>query len=78
MFDLPPLLHRAQLTTSSIVIGSVFAVLPFYYFYHSDKPFNSEKKALGEARKGKSPGDETRDPRDSPIKTLADKKRRDG
>ena len=68
----------ALLTIPSIAVGSVMAAVPFYYFYHSKKSPSSEKKAMAEAGKnGGGPSTEFRDVRDSPIKTLEDKKRRD-
>lgn len=79
-------LPRGQFTLSfafvadvnRIAVGTLMACVPFYYFYHSNKAPNSEKKAMAEARRnGGGPSTEYRDVRDSPVKTLEDKKKKE-
>jgi len=54
------------------------AAVPFYYFYHSNRsPRAGQKDAAERRENGNGPGSEYRDVRDSPIKTLEDKKRKD-
>lgn len=71
-----------QLTHLRITVGTVFALVPFYYFFQSDRSPNSEKQAIAEGRdqakkEGGGPGKEYRDVRDSPVKTLEDKRRKE-
>lgn len=63
-----------MLTVCSIVIGAVIAAIPFYYFFHSDKPPGDGQAAIKEARRQGNPSQEFRDPRDSDVKTLEQKK----
>ena len=54
------------------------AIVPGYYFLHTDKAAGSGQAAIKEARRSEGTKDEKRDPRDSPVKTLEQKKARDG
>ncbi|OAL38265.1 hypothetical protein AYO20_02324 [Fonsecaea nubica] len=60
-----------------IAIGSVLAFVPFYYLFHSTKPAASGNAAITEARRQGDPSIEYRDPRDSPVKTLEQQKKKD-
>ncbi|KAI1618134.1 hypothetical protein EDD37DRAFT_606083 [Exophiala viscosa] len=58
-------------------VGGLIALFPFYYIFHSDKPAASEHTKIKEKRREVGTHNETRDPRDSPVKTLEQKKARD-
>ena len=49
-------------------------MIPMYYFLHSDKSPGSGQAAIKEARRKGDVSKETRDPRDSDVKTLGQKK----
>jgi len=55
-------------------LGFVVCFIPSYYFFHSDKPFRSEQAKIQAIRREHGTANETRDPRDSEIKTLDQKK----
>jgi hypothetical protein len=54
----------------------VFAAVPGYYFLHSDKSARSGRAAIEEhrAQDNHDASKEHRDPRDSPVKTIEQKK----
>ncbi|KAL6241241.1 hypothetical protein RBB50_011920 [Rhinocladiella similis] len=56
-------------------LGAAVCWLPFYYFFHADKPFASEQAKIKQARREKGTANEVRDPRDGPIKTLGQQKK---
>ncbi|KAK4942316.1 hypothetical protein LTR10_017923 [Elasticomyces elasticus] len=58
-------------------VGGVIALIPFYYIFHSNKPAASEHTKIKEKRREVGTHNETRDPRDSPVKTLEQKKARE-
>jgi len=55
-------------------LGFAVCWLPFYYFFHADKPPRSEHAKIEAARRERGTANETRDPRDTEIKTLEQKK----
>ena len=57
-----------------LVVAGIVTFVPFYYYFHSDKEPRSEHAAMKEARRQGDPSEEYRDPRDSPVKSLEDKK----
>lgn len=61
-----------------MAVGAIIACVPFYYFLHSDKQPRSEQAAIKEARRQGDPSKEFRDPRDSSVKTLEQKKAKEG
>ncbi|ETI22724.1 hypothetical protein G647_06800 [Cladophialophora carrionii CBS 160.54] len=61
-----------------ILLAGVAAYLPFYYLSHTDKPGASENAKMTEARRQGNPANERRDPRDSSVKTIEQKRERDG
>ncbi|KAK5062525.1 hypothetical protein LTR84_004598 [Exophiala bonariae] len=61
-----------------MVAGALVFSVPVYYIMHSDKPSASEQAAIKEKRRKHGTEDEHRDPRDSPVKTLEQKRARDG
>ncbi|EXJ90977.1 hypothetical protein A1O1_04084 [Capronia coronata CBS 617.96] len=58
--------------------SGVLAIVPFYYIFHSNKVAGSEHAKIQESRRKHGTSNETRDPRDSPVKTLGQQKARDG
>jgi hypothetical protein len=52
--------------------------VPIYYFAHTDKPSASGNAEITDARRKGDPSKQYRDPRDSTVKTLEQKKARDG
>jgi hypothetical protein len=56
----------------------VGAYLPFYYFSHTNKVGGSENAKITQARREGDPSNEYRDPRDSSVKTIEQKRERDG
>ncbi|EXJ66933.1 uncharacterized protein A1O5_10128 [Cladophialophora psammophila CBS 110553] len=61
-----------------IATGGILAFLPFYYLFHSTKPSASGNAEMTQARRQGNPANEYRDPRDSPAKTLKQKKAKEG
>ncbi|EXJ58300.1 hypothetical protein A1O7_05725 [Cladophialophora yegresii CBS 114405] len=61
-----------------LLLAGVAAYIPFYYFSHTDKPGGSENAKLTQARREGNPANERRDPRDSSVKTIEQKRERDG
>ncbi|KAF7506771.1 hypothetical protein GJ744_011383 [Endocarpon pusillum] len=61
-----------------IAFGALAAAIPSYYFLHSNKEPASGQSQIREARNKGDPSNEHRDPRDSDVKTLEDKKRKYG
>ena len=59
-----------------IAVAVVFAAVPGYYFLHSDRSAGAGRAAMQEARAKDDhhPSKEYRDPRDSGVKTLEQKK----
>ncbi|KIW47776.1 uncharacterized protein PV06_00439 [Exophiala oligosperma] len=56
-------------------LAAAVSFVPFYYIFHSNKSFGSEKTKIQQARREKGTEYEFRDPRDSPIKTLEQQKK---
>ncbi|RVX74520.1 hypothetical protein B0A52_01646 [Exophiala mesophila] len=56
---------------------AALALVPGYYIFHSNKPAASEQAKIREARRKGNPSQERRDPRDSGVKTIEQKKQRD-
>lgn len=52
-------------------------IVPGRYILASSKPPGSGQAAIKEARRGGDPSTETRDPRDSGVKTLEQKKQKE-
>ena len=63
---------------SRIAAGSILVAFPGYYIFHSDKNPGAGQAFKKETRRnGSDPSQEFRDLRDSPVKTLEDKKRKE-
>ncbi|KIV89910.1 hypothetical protein PV10_07269 [Exophiala mesophila] len=56
---------------------AAIALIPGYYIFHSNKPAASEQAAIKESRRKGNPSQEIRDPRDSEVKTIEQKKQRE-
>ncbi|KEF59364.1 uncharacterized protein A1O9_04208 [Exophiala aquamarina CBS 119918] len=62
-----------------IIAGGALALcFPLYYIMHSDKPAGSGQAAIKEVRREKGTAREIRDPRDSEVKTLEQKRAKEG
>jgi hypothetical protein len=70
-------LNRTQLTTNRITLAVILTIVPAYYFLHSNRAPASGYQSRKEARIGTDPSKEYRDPRDSGVKTLEQKRKRD-
>ena len=64
-------------TLNRLAAGGGILVLFCYYFLNSNKSPGSGQAAIKEARRQGDPSQETRDPRDSGVKTLEDKRKRE-
>lgn len=65
-------------TPCSIAAGALVFSVPAYYIMHSDKPSASEQAKIKEKRRQQGTEGEHRDPRDSPVKTLEQKRAKEG
>jgi hypothetical protein len=74
LLSLPSFGYQLSNSTGSIVGGALALCIPFYYIMHSDKPAGSGQAEIKEARREKGTANEFRDPRDSDVKTLEQKK----
>ena len=61
----------------SVAVGAAVLGLFGYYFAHSSKDPGSGQAEQKEARRQGDPSQEHRDPRDSPVKSLEDKKKKE-
>ncbi|ERF71216.1 hypothetical protein EPUS_07899 [Endocarpon pusillum Z07020] len=61
-----------------IVIGVIVAAIPSYYFINSNKTPAFRQSKIREALNKGDPSNEYREPRDNDVKTLEDKKRKQG
>ncbi|KAJ4504366.1 hypothetical protein HRR83_009157 [Exophiala dermatitidis] len=62
-----------------LIVGALlFAMVPSYYLLHARKSAGSEQAKILQTRREQGTSNETRDPRDSEVKTLEQKKARDG
>ena len=59
-------------------LAALLALLPGYYFLHSGKAPGSGQAEIKERRRGGDPSKEYRDPRDGGVKTLEQKKAKEG
>ncbi|ERF76471.1 hypothetical protein EPUS_06133 [Endocarpon pusillum Z07020] len=79
--DIPKANQTTPLTRNNIPLiaaAALAAAIPSYYFIHSNKVPASGQSEIREARDKGDPSKEYRDPRDSDVKTLEDKKRKYG
>ncbi len=61
-----------------MAVAIILTIVPAYYFLQSGKTPNAGNDALTKARRDGDTSKEHRDPRDSGVKTLEQKKARDG
>ena len=66
-----------MLICNRVAIGALFAAIPGYYIANSSKSPGSGQAQRKEARRNGDPSTEFRDTRDSPVKTMADKKKKE-
>lgn len=70
--------YRAHsLTPNSIAVGTGLMAFAGYYIMNSNKDPGSGQAAIKENRRQGNASQETRDPRDSGVKTLEDKKKKE-
>jgi hypothetical protein len=65
------------LTRYRFAAAAAILIFPGYYFMNSDRAPGQGQAAIKEHRRAGGAGEEYRDPKDSPVKTLEDKKKRD-
>lgn len=70
--------HKLTCSRLFVGLGGLFALVSGYYFLHTPRSPNEGHSAIQEKRKEQGTQNEYRDPRDSGVKTLEQKKARDG